>query len=266
MRPGTGQSDARLKKPRHSGRVILAAGGTGGHVFPAQALGEAMIARGWSVELWTDRRGLRFVGGFPPDIAIRKIPSATFSRGGLGRVAAPFMILLGIVVSCIRIWGSRPTVIAGFGGYPAFPPLVAAWLTRIPRLIHEQNGILGKANRLLAGRVDAIACGAVSTRLPSSTVSVHTGNPVRANVMAYAEKAYEWPEEGEVKILVVGGSQGARILDSYVPAAISRLDGSLKSRLFVSQQVGRCQKSIVQRFYDEAGIGLRRAAILRGYS
>ena len=236
--------------------LVLAAGGTGGHVFPAQALGEEMLAKGWKVELWTDRRGLRFVGGFPPDISIRRIPAATFGRGGgIERLTAPVQILLGIIFSCLRAIRLRPTVIAGFGGYPAFPPMVAAWLTGIPRLIHEQNGILGKANRLLAGRVDVIACGAVSTALPKGVVSVSTGNPVRAEVAAKAGSPYEWPSDGPVRILVIGGSQGARILDCYVPAAVSRLPVAVKSRVFVSQQAGSFQRAIVERYYEEAGVG-----------
>ncbi len=235
--------------------VVLAAGGTGGHVFPAQALGEKMLAKGWNVELWTDSRGMRFVGGFPKGITIRTIPAATLSRGnGLERIAAPIRILFGILFSCVRVWQTRPAVVAGFGGYPAFPPVVAAWLTGIPRLIHEQNGILGKANRLLAARVDTIACGAVSTSLPEGVASVNTGNPVRADVAAHACAPYEWPSHGPVKILVIGGSQGARVLDSYVPPAIARLNDNIRSRVFVSQQVGKCQTAIVERFYEEAGI------------
>ena len=243
---------------QNSGRktLVLAAGGTGGHVFPAQALGEEMLARGWKVELWTDRRGMRFVGGFPSAIAIRRIPAGTFGRGGgIERLTAPVRIMLGIVASCLGVWRFRPAVVAGFGGYPAFAPLVAAWLTGIPRLIHEQNGILGKANRLLAGRVSVVACGAVSTELPEGVVSVSTGNPVRAEVAAKSNSPYAWPTSGPVRILVIGGSQGARILDCYVPAAVSRLPCAVRSRIFVCQQAGGFKQAIVERFYEEAGIG-----------
>ena len=243
---------------QNSGRrtLVLAAGGTGGHVFPAQALGEEMVARGWKVELWTDRRGMRFVGGFPSAIPVRRIPAGTFGRGGgVERLTAPARIVSGIMASCLGVWRTRPAVVAGFGGYPAFPPLVAAWLTGIPRLIHEQNGILGKANRLLAGRVSVVACGAVSTELPEGVVSVSTGNPVRAEVAAKSNSPYEWPTDGPVRILVIGGSQGARILDCYVPAAVSRLPCAVRSRIFVSQQAGSFQQAVVERFYQEAGIG-----------
>ncbi len=233
----------------------MAAGGTGGHIFPAQALGEEMLDRGWGVELWTDRRGMRFVGGFPRNIHIRRIPSATYARGGaVSRIASPFMIATGILTSWMAVRRLGPSVMAGFGGYPAFPPMIAAWLSGVPRLIHEQNGILGKANRLLARRVDVVACGAVATDLPKGVVSIGTGNPVRADVIARSESPFAWPSDGPIRLLVLGGSQGARILDSYVPAALSRLPGSLAGRIHVCQQVGRCQQSTVERYYREAGI------------
>ncbi len=241
--------------PEESRLLIMAAGGTGGHIFPAQALGEEMLERGWGVELWTDRRGMRFVGGFPENIHIRRIPSATYARGGaVSRIASPFMIATGILTSWMTVRRLRPSVMAGFGGYPAFPPMIAAWLAGVPRLIHEQNGILGKANRLLARRVDVVACGAVATDLPGRVVSVDTGNPVRADVIARSESSFAWPSDGQVRILVLGGSQGARILDSYVPAALSRLPEALASRIHVCQQVGKCQQSTVERYLREAGI------------
>ena len=234
--------------------LILAAGGTGGHIFPAQALGEEMLERGWDVELWTDRRGFRFTNGFPAAIGIRKLPSATFARRGIWRYAAPALVALGIVISLWRLLIRRPLIIVGFGGYPAFPPLIAAVLARVPRLIHEQNGVLGKVNRLLARRVELVACGAVSTVLPEGAKSVQTGNPVRTDVAERASSPYLPPDGGRVNILVVGGSQGAKLLDCHVPAAVARLSQDKRSRLLVCQQVMHCQHSIVERFYREAGI------------
>ena len=235
--------------------LILAAGGTGGHVFPAQALAEEMLSRGWRVALWTDSRGFKFSKGFPKEVEVRRVASATPSRGNLWkRSTAPLKLLLGIVASWLRLRLQKPAVVAGFGGYPAFPPLFAAYLSNIPRLIHEQNGVFGRANRMLSRRVNIAVCGAVSTQVPAGVASVTAGNPVRAEVLALANDPYQWPQEGTVNLLVIGGSQGACIMDHAVPAAVGRLPEDVRKRLKVMQQVRPCHTSSVMRYYDEAGV------------
>ncbi len=235
--------------------VVIAAGGTGGHMFPAQALAEAMLARGWRVRLTTDDRGARYAGGFPAAVAVETLPSASFARGGvLARVATPFRILAGVGRAVLRFRALRPAVVVGFGGYPTIPALGAAWILRLPRMIHEQNGVLGRVNAVFAPRVSAVACGTWPTRLPVGLDATHTGNPVRRAVAAFAGAAYAPPGVGQVTVLVLGGSQGARVLSQAVPAAMARLPEALRARLSVAHQARPEDAGAAAAAYAEAGI------------
>ncbi|HLQ18492.1 MAG TPA: glycosyltransferase, partial [Tabrizicola sp.] len=147
--------------------LLIAAGGTGGHMFPAQALAEAMLARGWRVKLSTDDRGARYAGGFPAEVKIERVASATFARGGVAaKVMVPFRILGGVLGAVMSQLRDKPAVVVGFGGYPSIPALSAAWVLRRPRMIHEQNGVLGRVNQVFARKVDKVACGTWPTALP----------------------------------------------------------------------------------------------------
>ncbi|MEN8934341.1 MAG: glycosyltransferase, partial [Planktotalea arctica] len=160
--------------------LVIAAGGTGGHMFPAQALAESMLRKGWRVKLSTDARGARYTGGFPHTVEIEQIASATFARGGLlAKLAVAPRIAGGVIRSIFKMLGDRPDVVVGFGGYPSIPALAAATILRRPRMLHEQNGVLGRVNQVFAKRVDAIACGTWPTTLPEGVTGIHTGNPVR---------------------------------------------------------------------------------------
>ncbi len=217
--------------------LVIAAGGTGGHMFPAQALAEEMLRRGWRVTLSTDARGARYTSGFPDAVTVRQVASATFARGGIAaKLLVPFRILAGLLGAVFRNLSDRPTVVAGFGGYPSIPALGAAWLLRSPRLIHEQNGVLGRVNQLFARRVNRVACGTWPTALPSGVDGTHTGNPVRAAILEKAAAPYSLPDAGQIGVLVMGGSQGARVLSDVVPGAIDMLPSELKARLHVSHQ------------------------------
>ena len=231
--------------------LIMAAGGTGGHMFPAQALAEVMLARGWDVSLSTDARGARYAGGFPGAVDIQQVSSATFARGGpLAKAIVPFRLAAGILAAIVRFTVSRPTAVIGFGGYPSIPAISAAWLLRIPRLIHEQNGVLGRVNALFAPRVDLVACGTWPTSLPAGLKCHHTGNPVRSQVLEYAATPYAEPHN-QLSILVMGGSQGARILSDVVPTAIAQLG---LTGVKVAHQARDEDLARVIRTYDAAGI------------
>ncbi|MGI1661090.1 undecaprenyldiphospho-muramoylpentapeptide beta-N-acetylglucosaminyltransferase [Palleronia sp. KMU-117] len=235
--------------------LVIAAGGTGGHMFPAQALAEAMIAKGWRVRLSTDARGARYAGGFPTAVRVDEVASATFARGGVvARLLVPFRILAGILGAIGAMLRDRPAGVVGFGGYPSIPALSAAWVLRVPRMIHEQNGVLGRVNRLFARHVDALACGIWPTDLPKRVKAEHTGNPVRAAVLTEAGTVYRAPDGGTVELLVIGGSQGARILSTTVPAAILALPEALRARLRLTHQAREEDADAVAEAYATGGV------------
>lgn len=235
--------------------LLIAAGGTGGHMFPAQALAEAMIARGWRVKLSTDPRGARYAGGFPGAVKVVVSGSGTFARGGmLAKLAVPFRIAGGILGATFGFLRDRPAVVVGFGGYPTIPALCAAILTRRPRMIHEQNGVLGRVNRLFARRVHGVACGTWPTGLPEGVAGEHTGNPVRAAVLDRAGAGYIAPGDYPMSLVVIGGSQGARILSDVVPEAVSLLPDALRRHLRVAQQARPEDIDRVVAAYEEAGV------------
>lgn len=235
--------------------LVIAAGGTGGHMFPAQALAEQMLQRGWRVKLSTDARGARYTSGFPHTTEIEEVASATFARGGpLARLTVPFQVLRGAVSAAWAMRRDRPDVVVGFGGYPSIPALGAAWALRVPRMIHEQNGVLGRVNQLFAKRVTLVACGTWPTELPEGVEHVHTGNPVRQRIRDRAAASYIVPGDYPMSLLVIGGSQGARILSDMVPPAIAALPMDVLRNLRVSHQARKEDHDRVTAFYDENGI------------
>ena len=239
-------------RPPH---LVIAAGGTGGHMFPAQALAEVMLTRGWRVRLSTDARGARYTGGFPAEVEITEVSSATFARGGLlAKALVPPRIGAGALGAALRMMRDRPAVVVGFGGYPSIPALAAATMLRLPRMIHEQNGVLGRVNEIFAPRVDAVACGTWPTALPKGVEGRHVGNPVRAAVLERAGAGYIPPGDYPMELLVMGGSQGARILSDVVPPAIADLPMDLLSRIRVSHQARAEDGARVADFYADHGI------------
>lgn len=242
---------------RRSGRsryLVMAAGGTGGHVFPAQALAEEMLERGWRVSLWTDQRGSRFVSSFPEQVDIRTVSGGTAFRGNLlARASAPVKVSAATLAAAARLRSDRPSVVVGFGGYVAFPPVVAAWLTGIPRMIHEQNSVLGRANRLLARRVDLLTYGISTTSCPDGVLARHIGNPVRSDFVA-ADRPYRFPARGRINVLSLGGSQGARIMGQFIPPALVSLPEGLRDRVAIFQQAREEDVEKVRSQYQQAGI------------
>jgi UDP-N-acetylglucosamine--N-acetylmuramyl-(pentapeptide) pyrophosphoryl-undecaprenol N-acetylglucosamine transferase len=241
--------------------ILLAAGGTGGHLFPAQALADTLQKRGAVIDLATDTRAAHFK--FPAR-AVHVIPSATL-RGrnpiALARTAA--LLTLGTAKAWSMLGRVRPAVVVGFGGYPTVPPLMAATLRGIPTVLHEQNGVMGRANRLLAARVTAIATGfRTLTRLDPRLQGkiTFTGNPVRREVIAAAATPYAAPEAGgKLRLLVFGGSQGARVMAEIVPAAVERLSADLRARLSVVQQARAEDVDTVRTAYARFGLAAETA-------
>lgn len=235
--------------------LIIAAGGTGGHMFPAQALAEEMLTRGWRVKLSTDARGNKYSGGFPGGIIREVVSSATPARGGaLAKVAMPFRILSGVFSAWRSMRADRPTVVVGFGGYPAIPAMSAAWLLRLPRMVHEQNGVLGRVNGLFAKHVNVVACSVWPTEVPTGTNTIHTGNPVRGVVLAQACADYQPPGNWPMDLLVFGGSQGASILSNVVPKAIAMLPEAMLAQLSISHQARAADHEMVVAEYAQIGV------------
>jgi len=235
--------------------LVMAAGGSGGHMFPAQSLAEVMLERGWRVKLSTDDRGARFTSAFPSAVEIEVVPSATFARGGvLAKLMVPFRILTGVISARSKMRENRPTVVVGFGGYPSIPALSAALLMGLPRIIHEQNGVLGRVNAVFAKRVHAIACGTWPTTIPDGVEGEYIGNPIREAVLDRAAAPYISPGDYPMSILVIGGSQGARILSDEVPAALAELPEGLRRNLRVSHQARPEDQDRVESFYNDHGI------------
>ncbi len=220
--------------------VVLAAGGTGGHVFPAEALAAELIGRGASLMLFTDRRGDVY-GGTLGGLESRTIRAGGIAgKGLLARVRSVADLAFGSLQARRLLKALSPRAVVGFGGYASVPTVLAASASGIRTVVHEQNAVLGRANRLLAGRVDRIATSfAEVAALPPKAAAriVRTGMPVRPAFAAVVGQAYAPPAaDGEIRLLVLGGSQGARIFGEVVPAAVARLDASLRRRLVISQQ------------------------------
>jgi UDP-N-acetylglucosamine--N-acetylmuramyl-(pentapeptide) pyrophosphoryl-undecaprenol N-acetylglucosamine transferase len=220
--------------------VLLAAGGTGGHLFPAEALSGALARRGAAVELATDERATHYGSDFPAR-AIHIIPSATVrGRDPLSLARTGTTLALGVAKAWRLLGRIRPAVVVGFGGYPSIPPVLAASLRGIATVIHEQNGVMGRANRFLASRVTAVATGfpGIGNNDPAlAGKTSHVGNPVRPAVVAASDVPFAPPAPGEpFRLLVFGGSQGARVMSEVVPEAIALLDPALRARLALVQQ------------------------------
>jgi UDP-N-acetylglucosamine--N-acetylmuramyl-(pentapeptide) pyrophosphoryl-undecaprenol N-acetylglucosamine transferase len=236
---------------------VLAAGGTGGHLFPAQALAERLVAAGARVVLATDRRADAFARDVP-GVEISHIRAGQIGGGPIRTARGMAEIAVGLVQARRRLRRLSPDAVVGFGGYTSIPTMLAAIQLGFPTAIHEQNAVLGRANRLLAGRIRSIATGFAAPaglRPGDMGRAVHTGNPVRPEVLAVVGAEYRPPRPGErIDILITGGSQGARVFADIVPGALAALPPELRDRLRVSQQARPedCERVTAQ--LKEAGI------------
>ena len=243
--------------------ILLAAGGTGGHLFPAEALGVELMRRGYRVRLVTDSRALRYTGLFSKD-TIDVVPSATVrSRMPWSLAYTGLTLGYGLVAALNLVRRLKPAAVVGFGGYPTVPPLIAAKLRGVPGIIHDANAVLGRANRFLSGRVSAIATSlpGVLDRDPQLAAKTTTvGTPMRPAILAAAAVGFAAPDiNGPLRLLVVGGSQGARVMSDIVPGAIERLEPSLWKRLMLVQQVRDEDMARVRTVYDRLKINAELA-------
>ncbi len=218
---------------------LLAAGGTGGHMMPAYALARELIGRGHRAALITDARGAK-IGGAPEGLAVHILPAGRLGGGPVGWARAARAIWQGRRAAMALIREFEPAAAVGFGGYPALPALLAAQARRVPTAIHEQNAVLGRVNRLLASRSGIIATAYPKVqRVPESARErvALVGNPVREEVLALRTRGYPpYSQDGVLRILVTGGSQGASVFADVVPQALSLMPTSLRQRLQVTQQ------------------------------
>ena len=237
--------------------VVVAAGGTGGHLFPAEALTVALARRGILIDLATDERATRYGTEFPAR-ATHVIPSATVrGRDPISLARTTFVLGWGAASAYSLLGRLKPAALIGFGGYPTIPPVLAATWRGIPTLIHEQNGVLGRANRFLSGRVRAIATsfpGVLNDQPQLKRKTTHTGNPVRSVVVAASAVPYSPTAASPLRLLVFGGSQGARVMSDVVPSAIERLPGDLRARLRIEQQARDEDIARVRGIYGRLGV------------
>ncbi len=246
-----------MERPLISRHYVLAAGGTGGHMIPAHALAEELTARGHRCALVTDDRGARIPGLFD-GVQVHILPAGRLAGGPIGWLRSGRQILTGRAMASRLYETFRPSAVIGFGGYPALPALLAAQRDGIPTLIHEQNAVLGRVNRLMAGRVDAIATAYpdVVRLKPRHEGKTHlVGNPVRDEVLALRDQPYPpLAEDGVFRVLVTGGSQGASILSSVVPEGLGLLPEHFRRRLQVTQQCRAEDIEEVRARYHQLGI------------
>ena len=236
--------------------VVIGAGGTGGHMFPAAAFAEEMASRGWEVGLISDDRGLRYADKFPASWK-QEVKAARTNVRKPWTLPGTAMKLRAGVNGAVRRFkqDQRPALVAGFGGYPAYPALSAGRRLKIPLLIHEQNAVLGRVNRVFAKHAAVVASGFERLdRLPRGANHQPVGNPVRAPIAAMRDVPFPSMDD-ELTIFITGGSQGARILGQAIPLAIANhIPAPLRARLHVVQQVREEQLEEVRAIYDKVKV------------
>lgn len=236
--------------------VMLAAGGTGGHIFPAEALARSLLKRGLRVMLVTDKRGGAFSADV--DVSVQRIAADTLRPGLMGKLRGIVSMGLGLVQARQIIARHRPALVVGFGGYPSVPTVYAASQMRIPIVLHEQNAVLGRANRVLMNRAKAIATSfphVAGLKQENHFRIVQTGNPVRPDFAVARELPYpSLNDDTPLQILVMGGSQGAKIFSHIVPQALAQLPEHLRRRIRIAQQCRKEDLEEARTAFAAAGI------------
>lgn len=239
------------------GPIALAAGGTGGHMFPAEALAQELARRGRAVLLATDARGARYADDFPADERFMISAGAPSVGGPVAKAFAALSIAGGLIGAMREFRTRKPAAAVGFGGYPSLPAMMAASLMGVPYGVHEQNGVLGRANRLLVKKAAFAAHGfPVLEKLPKgASNAVEVGNPVRDAVAALRDTPFpEVDPDGDINVLIFGGSQGASIFSEAPLAAVAALPAALRARLNIVHQAREAEAGPVRAAYDAAGV------------
>lgn len=238
--------------------IVLAAGGTGGHIFPAEALAEELLRRNERVVLVTDKRFAGYSCGALAGVETHAIAAGGLRGGVMGKMSSAFKIAFGVLQARRKLSRLRPAAVVGFGGYPSFPTVLSAARMGIPAVIHEQNSVLGRANRLLAPRVAVVATSFPQTQLlrEQDMAKVRmTGNPVRAAVSAIHFVPYPvLADGGMMRILVTGGSQGASVFGQVIPAALAALPSVLRTRIRIDQQCRPGDLEVTRAAYEAIGV------------
>jgi len=223
-------------------------------MFPAQALAETLKEQGWDIALMTDVRGLKHAGNIPASLKIEVQAASISPRHPVKAIGGVLKLMKGVRAAKKFIKDWQPNIVVGFGGYPAFPAMKAAQSLGVPTILHEQNAVLGRVNRVFAAKADHVVSGFdVLEKLPSGAHWTPIGNPLRANIMAASTRTYQAPKE-IINLLIVGGSLGARLLSETMPAAIALLPDDVRARLRVVQQTRAESLEFAKDIYDQAGV------------
>ena len=235
--------------------ILLSAGGTGGHLYPAEALAQELLRRGHRVVIVTDKRGHAFKS-LGDKVDIHVVSAATMSGGVVNKLRAVTRMGTGVVQAQRLLSKVKPDVVIGFGGYPSVPAVLAAQLTGVPTLLHEQNAVLGKANALLAGKARVIATalpGTKGMKDKDAQKIVTTGNPVRDAIVGVRDAVYP-QDDSRLNILITGGSQAAKVFSEIVPEAVALLPQDLRARLDIVQQCREDMIEVTQKAYAKTGV------------
>lgn len=235
-------------------KLLMAAGGTGGHMFPAQALAEQLKAKGWDIAMMTDARGRKHAGNIPAS-PILDVKAASISpRKPIAAIKGMFLLSQGVRQARAFIKDWQPDIVVGFGGYPAFPAMQAAQAMGVPTLLHEQNAVLGRVNRVFAKKAKCVASGFETLkRLPDGAAHEVIGNPLRDQIIETIPTTY-MPPTNDINLLIVGGSLGAKIVSEVVPQSIAILPEDIRARLKVVQQTRPEYQDDAKRLYEAAGV------------
>ena len=235
-------------------KLLLAAGGTGGHMFPAQALAEILRAEGWDIALMTDARGRKHCGRIPADPVIEVQAASISPRKPLQAIKGMLKLWRGVRQAKAFIKDWKPDIVVGFGGYPAFPAMRAAQSAGLPTILHEQNAVLGRVNRVFAAKATHVVSGFETLEKVSAAANVSTlGNPMRTQIVEAVPDKYEAPTDG-INLLIVGGSLGARILSQILPQAVAQLPEDIRNRLSVVQQTTESEIENARQIYSDVGV------------